>query len=992
MELLSTEGTPVDIPLFDEIVQRLYYQAGTPVGIEAHEALLKFKQRSDAWIVSQQIISLSQSMQSRFVALEIFYDGAQKYWSSLPDEQKQYFKKFYFELIFRWSNEMAPPQLLSAANQVLIIILKNEWPMNWPSFMHDFLQTCKTTRSSALNGLSILSILSEEIHEYTDEMITSNRQSELSRALDNDFTLIFSFIEELLKQDSDIELMKQTLVTLSHYLRWINLDLVIQSPLCRHMVVNLFPNPNFRFEVLLCFESIGQYSTAEKNMYQIFEILVGMIQRTLGESHFITDVYQTEEYVRQLILTLGHFLVLDHSVLLLGILSESAVIALSWLVQLTMVAQPDSFKIAVEYWLSLSKIFFLEQHKVKPPNELIFQLQRIFIQRMAKPPEFTPLLQYDIEEAQPDLYENMRSTLVCFSNLSRDSMEQLLYEHLRNAQNVNEILRASWAIGAISGSFPRDREQVFVYTCLDIIIKYIELQSNEQCKALVCGCYMFVCSVYPRFLFNNWPILKQLTDKIAFFLQIKYPPLQVMTVNIFKTLISRCYKPLLQLHPGQQKSFLNEWLDNISLIASQIPMESVPVLYESIALLIKYHPNLSDKPKFISQLLVIPLQSWERFKQELTPDNCCEDNISMQVMFPIHIFSKILLISDFAYFPQMIEVVKQTIDLCNFYTSEIHRFEGHPNLIRTKTILLELFESFFEANPRSDIVPNIITSLMNDYNQSDPRFRYSQILDCFTTLILKLGDDSSIFLNDLFVSIIQPTFDMIKDSFDSYPDIRLSHFRLLSVILSKVFSSLRTFQSDTFSMLLNCLLWGVSHPVNEISTLAFNCVSNLISDIDVNQDQEFKQIFYDTFFMPIVFELFSVMTDRAHKFIFSPITRTLQHLFLLIHSHKVILCGNQDSENFLANELTLKLMAVYPQHEKAELLEFSRSLIMYSTNYGQFKESLRSFLIGIKKVSPHDIELYSEELAQREMNEIYGLAGPAEPTEYFEGEETISEF
>ena len=61
--------------------------------------------------------------------------------------------------------------------------------------------------------------------------------------------------------------------------------------------------------------------------------------------------------------------------------------------------------------------------------------------------------------------------------------------------------------------------------------------------------------------------------------------------------------------------------------------------------------------------------------------------------------------------------------------------------------------------------------------------------------------------------------------------------------------------------------------------------------------------------------------------------------------------------------------------------------IIFATQrgYGEFKDLLRNFLIGIKKASPKDHELYSEEILEREINEINGYSGPAEP--YVEGDE-----
>ena len=112
-------------------------------------------------------------------------------------------------------------------------------------------------------------MLSEETHEFADELLTSDRQSEFSRALENDFNLIFSRIEEITSSNiDDVELIKQTLVTLSHYLRWIDLNVIISAPLCRDLVWKLFPNQNFRYEVLMCFDSIAMHLTAaaDQNM------------------------------------------------------------------------------------------------------------------------------------------------------------------------------------------------------------------------------------------------------------------------------------------------------------------------------------------------------------------------------------------------------------------------------------------------------------------------------------------------------------------------------------------------------------------------------------------------------------------------------------------------------------------------------------------------------------------------------------------------------
>ena len=119
-------------------------------------------------------------------------------------------------------------------------------------------------------------MLSDEIHETRDQNLTSDRLLELDEALEADFTLIFTHIEEVLAQAESEDLRAQALDTLSHFLFWVDLRLITSSTLCQQMVTELLPQDALRAPVLKCFASIANHhnSIAEANMTTIFELLV----------------------------------------------------------------------------------------------------------------------------------------------------------------------------------------------------------------------------------------------------------------------------------------------------------------------------------------------------------------------------------------------------------------------------------------------------------------------------------------------------------------------------------------------------------------------------------------------------------------------------------------------------------------------------------------------------------------------------------------------
>ena len=125
---------------------------------------------------------------------------------------------------------------------------------------------------------------------------------------------------------------------------------------------------------------------------------------------------------------------------------------------------------------------------------------------------------------------------------------------------------------------------------------------------------------------------------------------------------------------------------------------------------------------------------------------------------------------------------------------------------------------------------------------------------------------------------------------------------------------------------------------------------------------------------------------------FWQLSHLLRHLFVVVHYQKVVLDGVDDICQYIVSGITQKIMSQFSKTKEDDLNNFAWSLINNSDNFGLFRQILHDFLIQLKKGDNQDY--YREEMlesAQRELETVPGLSGPAEP-EFFDSLNGIAEF
>ncbi|KAK8093828.1 hypothetical protein PG997_000513 [Apiospora hydei] len=200
----------------------------------AQAALNQFKEDPDAWLLVDKILTDASYPQTKYLGLQVLDHVIMTRWKVLPREQCLGIRNFVGQSIVDCSSteESLKSQrtLLNKLNLVLISILKQEWPHNWPTFINEIIGSCQISLSICENNMIILRLLSEEVFDYSADQMTSAKTRNLKTTMCNEFSQIFQLCQEILTTANQPTLIKATLETLLRFCNWIPLGYIFETP------------------------------------------------------------------------------------------------------------------------------------------------------------------------------------------------------------------------------------------------------------------------------------------------------------------------------------------------------------------------------------------------------------------------------------------------------------------------------------------------------------------------------------------------------------------------------------------------------------------------------------------------------------------------------------------------------------------------------------------------------------------------------------------
>lgn len=113
-------------------------------------------------------------------------------------------------------------------------------------------------------------------------------------------------------------------------------------------------------------------------------------------------------------------------------------------------------------------------------------------------------------------------------------------------------------------------------------------------------------------------------------------------------------------------------------------------------------------------------------------------------------------------------------------------------------------------------------------------------------------------------SVFECTLEMINKDFHEYPEHRVQFFKLLQAINLYCFPALLKLDAAQFKFVIDSCMWASKHDNREVENTGLTMCLELMNNM-AETDTQTSSIFFNQFYIPILQDVFFVLTDSDHK-------------------------------------------------------------------------------------------------------------------------------
>ena len=114
-------------------------------------------------------------------------------------------------------------------------------------------------------------------------------------------------------------------------------------------------------------------------------------------------------------------------------------------------------------------------------------------------------------------------------------------------------------------------------------------------------------------------------------------------------------------------------------------------------------------------------------------------------------------------------------------------------------------------------------------------------------------------------NVFECTLEMINKDFSEYPDHRVEFFKLLKAINLYCFPALLKLDGRQFKFVIDSCMWASKHDNREVESTGLTMCIELLDNMAENTDRQTSSMFFQSFFITILQDVFFVLTDTDHK-------------------------------------------------------------------------------------------------------------------------------
>jgi exportin-1 len=958
-QLLDFSQPKLDVNLLDQVVGALHRADGENLS-EANEILSNLKEHPDAWQRVDQILQDSNSQETKFYACQILESVIKTRWKVLPREQCGGIKDFIVELIIKTSSDdkgtTHAKVYLSKLNMILVQILKQEWPRNWPNFISEICGASKTSEALCRNNMVILKLLSEEVFEFSAGQMTQAKINHLKKSMSSEFSNVFELCMFVLNNTTNAPLLTATLETLLRFCYWIPMGFMMKTEICRLLIYRFLDVPEFQNVTLKCLTEIASISKENTREYQqeyveFFRSTIQQLKKIIPLDYDLRSAYaqgqnEQQAFIQNLALFLQMYLK-NYAELAEQNCQEELLVALGYLVNISEVEEVEVFKVCLEFWNALAGELYRESPSTNyihsnlafntpqevPPRRRFYikvlpEIRKIMIGRMAKPEEVLVVENENgevIREQFKDtdsinLYKTMRETLVYLTHLDHKDTEQIMTQKLSRQVDSSEwswknLNTLCWAIGSISGAMGEDAEKRFLVVVIKDLLGLCEMKRGKDNKAIIASNIMYVVGQYPRFLRAHWKFLKTVVNKLFEFMHETHDGVQDMACDTFIKIAQKCKRHFVQIQAGEVMPFIEEILNNITSIICDLQPHQYHTFYEAVGLMIQSQSDAVVQENLVERYMQLPNQSFTQYINAATADVTTLRDPDTVKNLAIILKTNVRACKSLGH-PYITQLAKIYLDLLNVYkvlsesiSSAIlasgDNVTKQPLIRSMKTvkkeilILISLWVS--KTNDIRLVADNFVDPLLDavliDYRSNVPAAREPEVLSTMATIVNRLESMLTPKIPKILDAVFECTLEMINKNFEEYPEHRTNFFLLLQAINKGCFTAFTEIPPPMFKLILDSIVWAYKHTMRNVNDTGLEIMLQLLKNVEARGAQ--GQEFYKSYLLEVLSQIFGVVTDTTHVGGLPFHCQILCHIFKSLENGTVAvpLYPNEPNEN-----------------------------------------------------------------------------------------------
>ncbi|POV97689.1 hypothetical protein PSHT_14460 [Puccinia striiformis] len=849
-ELLNPASDPIFI---DQVVQAAFNTQG-PQQKQAMSILAQFQELPDSWQKVPMILENSVSQNSKYIALQIMDKLITTKWKALPETQRSGIKNFIVGYIVKMTRDEAQmvkdKAFVNKMNLILVQILKQEWPHNWPGFIPEIIASSRTSLSLCENNMVILKLLSEEIFDYSAEQMTQAKTKALKNQMCNEFADVFQLCNEILEKATKPSLITATLGTLLRFLNWIPLGYIFETSLIDHLINRYLEERQYRNITLRCLAEIGCIKDAGPEYDSKFVLLLTMVMssvnRILPPNTDLKEMWDSQpqyeqEFVMALAVFLCSFLFKNGRLLEIPQHTELLVNVHMYLVKISQVDDRELFKVCLEYWSKLVKELYDEQQSIPTDmgplmgiglnlvgvavgagstsshfggggvgseaqgRKLLYRdvcsnLRLVFIEKMVKPEEVL-VVENDEGEVVREflketdtivLYKAMREVLVYLTHLDVPDTEEIMLNKLArqvdgSEWSWNNCNTLCWAIGSISGAMNEESEKRFLP--IGNFSKRWSTNYLSLCTKLTKGYRTWL-------VIHSSKLLRNVADTFITQQPGEQEPLWTR-LSETSTRLQRIYLPnRLEL----------SFLDDILIVLTWTALHLDTYILRGCR---SYDRCSAEQARSRApdcwshacpQRSLGSTDAAVRCSVDVLAN---PDNIKLLSNVLKCNVSACMSIGSF-FQPQIVRIYMDMLGLYKAVSGIISETVAAEGIIATKTPkvrglrtikkeILKLVDTHIrraeDLNSLNDtLLPPLLEAVLGDYNRNIPAARDAEVLNVVSTIVIRLGPLLTGKVAAILELVFEPTLTMINQDFSEFPEHRVGFFKLLRAIDASCFT------------------------------------------------------------------------------------------------------------------------------------------------------------------------------------------------------------